>query len=198
MYKITIADYIYIGHTNNFITRKKSHKSRCTDINNKCHHFKVYELIRQNGGWDKCEMTQIEEYEAESELEARIRENQLMNEYNANMNSRAAYTDKAVYQEEHKEETKQRCKEWYENNKQHHAEYGKKYQEENKQHLAECSKAYREAHIEENKAYQKAYREAHREELKAYREAHKEELNARKRAHRRAKKNSTSKANDRE
>jgi hypothetical protein len=168
MYKITIADYIYIGHTNNFEVRKKSHKSRCTNSNNKCHNFKVYELIRQNGGWDKCEMTQIEEYEAESELDARMRENQLMIEHNANMNSRNAYIDKETYREQHREETKQRCKQWYENNKQHHAEYRKKYQEENKQHLTECKKAYYEAHKEEMKEYMKAYREANKEKMKEY------------------------------
>ena len=159
MYRITIAGNNYIGHTKNFVQRKRSHKSRCLDVDNKCHHFKIYQTIRENGGWDNCEMVPIEEYECETQLQARIREEQLLKEYNANMNSRNAYTDKQEYINAHKEESKERCKRWYENNKERHAEYRKEYYEANKEKLDQKKKEYREANKEKMKEYNKKYRE---------------------------------------
>jgi hypothetical protein len=86
IYKITIADYTYIGSTKDFNQRKTQHKSTC-----KTDQSQLYQLIREAGGWDKCEMTPIEEYEGEGQLQARIREEYWRREYNANMNSRRAY-----------------------------------------------------------------------------------------------------------
>jgi hypothetical protein len=91
IYKITINDYIYIGSTRDFNQRKITHKSNCTNPKVIKFKTKVYQLIREAGGWAKCEMIPIEEYDCEGQLQARIREEYWRREYNANMNQRCAY-----------------------------------------------------------------------------------------------------------
>lgn len=123
MYRISINNYNYIGHTTNFTQRKNSHKSRCINDNNKYHNFILYKTIREQGGWDCCEMVPIEEYECDTIIQARIREEQLRIQYNAEMNARKAYADKNEYVREHKEENKTRCKNWYIDNRDKAVQY---------------------------------------------------------------------------
>jgi hypothetical protein len=81
-------DYCYIGSTQNFTKRKSLHKCCCNNINKKT---KLYNTIRENGGWGKFEMTPIEEYVCDTSLQAHIREQyyinliegNLLNSYNA-------------------------------------------------------------------------------------------------------------------
>ena len=61
IYKITcknetISD-VYVGHTTNFVQRKYAHKICCTNNNNNC---KLYQVIRNNGGWDNWKMEIID------------------------------------------------------------------------------------------------------------------------------------------
>lgn len=109
IYKITIADYTYIGSTKDFTQRKIAHKCVC-----KTKDLKVYQMIREAGGWDKCEMIPIEEYECQGQLQARIREEYWRREYNANMNSYKAYTT----EEQKKGENNEWNKQYYKENKE--------------------------------------------------------------------------------
>jgi hypothetical protein len=91
MYKITIGDYKYIGSTKDFKQRKIRHKSNCINNNDKNYNCKVYQMIRESGGWDKCEITPIEEYECETSIQAHIREEYWRRLYDPILNSRLAY-----------------------------------------------------------------------------------------------------------
>ena len=42
---------IYIGSTTNFKTRKYQHKECCNDIKLKGYNIKIYQFIRDNGGY---------------------------------------------------------------------------------------------------------------------------------------------------
>ena len=61
---------LYVGHTTNFIKRKYQHKVLC-DSGKK---LKIYDLIRENGGWDNWTMAEIAKYNCQDATEARIRE----------------------------------------------------------------------------------------------------------------------------
>jgi hypothetical protein len=100
IYGISVGDYTYIGSTKDFKQRKIRHKSNCTNYN-----CKVYQMIREAGGWDKCEMVPIEEFECEGQLQARIREEHWRRLYNPNMNSYRAHITE--------EDRKEREKEYY-------------------------------------------------------------------------------------
>lgn len=128
MYRISIADYIYIGSTMDYKQRKIQHKSNCNNVNNPRHNFKVYQIIREAGGWDKCEITPIEEYECDGMISSRIREEYWRREYNANMNSQKAH----ITPEEEKERRSAHAKEYRQIN----------YKHLNEKHACSCGGCY--------------------------------------------------------
>lgn len=91
MYRISVGDYTYIGSTKDFKQRKQAHKKRYSNPNMRDYHEKKYQIIREAGGWDKCEMVPIEEFECDTLLDARIREEHWRIYYQANMNSKRAH-----------------------------------------------------------------------------------------------------------
>jgi len=74
IYKIFCNDAnitdLYVGHTTNFIKRKYQHKILCNSSNK----IKIYDIIRENGGWDNWTMIEIAKYNCKDSTEARIRE----------------------------------------------------------------------------------------------------------------------------
>jgi hypothetical protein len=67
IYKIVCNDLnitdVYVGHTTNFINRKAKHKSDCNNPNSKSYNYKIYNLIRQNGGFENWSMIEIEKFQ---------------------------------------------------------------------------------------------------------------------------------------
>ena len=59
----------YIGSTKNLCRRKKQHKSDCNNPNSKAYNYKVYEFIRNNGGFDNFTVETIKEVEVENKKE---------------------------------------------------------------------------------------------------------------------------------
>jgi len=71
IYKLVCKDKnikdVYVGHTTNFIQRKYAHKINCATEKNK---LKVYEFIRNNGGWENWEMVEICTINCENKMDA--------------------------------------------------------------------------------------------------------------------------------
>ena len=86
----TITD-VYIGHTTNFTKRKYSHKISCGNLDNK---LKIYNIIRQNGGWNNWNMVEISKYNCKDKTEARIKELYHYEELNSTLNSCQPWVDK--------------------------------------------------------------------------------------------------------
>lgn len=126
IYRITVNDYIYIGSTRDFNQRKISHKSVCNNETVRGYNFKIYQMIRDAGGWDKCEIIPIEEFDCEGQIQARIREEHWRREYNANMNSIQAYQS-------------------IENRIDYKRSNDIEYREKNKEKISERKQIYREA-----------------------------------------------------
>ena len=63
IYKIACKDTnvkeIYVGSTVNFKSRVNEHRYTCNTKNRKGFNIKVYQYIRDNGGWENWEMTKI-------------------------------------------------------------------------------------------------------------------------------------------
>lgn len=181
MYKIlpknAALEYCYIGHTNNFAFRKQQHRAPCIDTSHSKAHIKLYETIRNNGGWDEWEMIELEKFNDKTKLEARIREQELIIEHNANLNMLSAYitederqaNKKAItekFREENKEYLAQQTKKYKEEHKEVIAEQMKKYREENKEKISQKTKEYRENNKEKYQEWQKAWREKNKESSK--------------------------------
>ena len=175
-----LPDFIYIGSTTDFVNRKRRHKQ-----NSKTYEIKLYQTIRENGGWDNWRMTIIEEYsDCKNDIEKRIREQKWIDELNANLNSHKAYTTEEQKKEQMKEFNKY-DKKYYEEHKEQLALNKKKYAEQNREKIAQKDKEYREQNKEEILQKAKEYREQNKEEIlqkaKEYREQNKDKVNQKRR-----------------
>jgi len=92
IYKICCKDEnikdVYVGHTTNFYERKQAHELSCNNENNK---LKIYEFIRQNGGWNNWQMIELAKYYCKNKTEARIKENEYFNKLKPTLNSSRPY-----------------------------------------------------------------------------------------------------------
>lgn len=103
IYGINAGDYTYIGSTMDLKQRKKAHKYNCNNESSKKYNMKIYQKMREIGGWDKCEMTPIEEYECDNKTQAHIREENWRRLYKPELNSIRAYITKEQAKERDKE-----------------------------------------------------------------------------------------------
>jgi hypothetical protein len=116
MYKLKHKDdcndeNIYVGHTTNWIQRKKFHKFSCNSPKCIGYTTKKYIYIRENGGWEEWDMFWIEDYPCNGKKEAEAREQELMDANNSKLNSQKAF----LTEEDKKEKYYLDAKKWYEN-----------------------------------------------------------------------------------
>ena len=52
-------DLLYVGHTTDFNERKHSHKKCVNSKTGTKFNMKVYQMIRDNGGWDMFKMLEV-------------------------------------------------------------------------------------------------------------------------------------------
>ena len=194
IYKIEHNDddtLVYVGHTTNFEKRKIQHKSNCKNDNVKHYNSKVYQMIRENGGWNAFKMLEVEKYPCADKREAERRENEVMKELKASMNMINSFVTKEElkeykkehntnYYKLHKEKIQEREKKYYEQNKPKKQEYNKEYYESNKQKiLHQMKESYETKNVKvkcecgceivKSKLKQHQARKKHLEKMKIYR-----------------------------
>ena len=170
IYKIEHVDdesLVYVGHTTSFNMRKTEHKNSCYNEKGKQYNLKVYQMIRENGGWDMFKMIEVEKYPCNDKREAERRENEVMKELKANMNTNRCFLTE--------EDSKKLKKEYYKRNKPKILEYKKEYRENNKPKIQEKNKEYRESH----KTKIQEYREFNKPKMQEYHKNNKAKINAR-------------------
>ena len=123
-YKLSIAGKSYIGSTNDFNGRIRKHKYDCNNSN-----CKVYQYMRQNGGFEKVNIIIIDKIIYNYKEQAREMETNFMLSFNAELNSCYPKRSKKEYIEQHKEK-----------NVEYHKQYDKEYIKKNKQIIAEKRK----------------------------------------------------------
>jgi len=140
IYKIWKDDEFYVGSTTDLASRKRQHKNACNCITHKDHNCKVYQTIREKGGWVAWEMTPLEEYkECQTQIEARIREEEWRVKLNANLNSRKCFADSLTkeYMIQYNKERKEELKQYRQEHKEEIKEYNKQYAQDNANKLKE-------------------------------------------------------------
>lgn len=154
---LSITD-CYVGHTTGFTKRKATHKSNCRNENSKEYNHKVYQFMRENGGWDNWNMVQIEEYNCNNKREAESRERYWYEELNGTLNSIYPARTKKEYIEDNKEKIKQQKKEYDEQNRETQKEYRKQYRdsEEYKEKIKQYREQNREKILKQMKQYYQA------------------------------------------
>jgi hypothetical protein len=171
IYKIICNDLnitdCYVGHTTNFIRRKYKHRQNCNNLNNSKCNFKIYEIIRENGGWDNWTMIEIEKYICKNENEAKMRERYWYELLKPKLNTIIPIkTDiehkeyQKIYRNNHKEINKEYQKEYQIENKEEIKEQRKQYFKNNKHIIlenikCECGKIYTKCHYKRHCASNK-------------------------------------------
>ena len=85
--KDTTIKEVYIGSSTNFIQRKGLHKHSCNNENSPKYNYKVYQFIRDHGGWDNFDMVLIEYFPCENGLELGRQEEHWRQQLSASLNS---------------------------------------------------------------------------------------------------------------
>ena len=156
IYKLVSKDIevkeCYVGSTGNTRMRKCKHKHDSNNVNRKQYNFRVYQYIRENGGFGNWDMIVLETVEYNEKYELKARERHHMETLGATLNSRVPnrnmaewYVDnpdyKKLYRENNVEHIKQYYEVYYKNNKEaikehkkqkHDCECGGKYTHQNK------------------------------------------------------------------
>jgi len=204
---------IYIGHTTNFYQRYKLHKSNCNNDTSKGYNYKIYKIIRENGGWDNWDMSIIEKFPCNNIDEAKDRERYWIEKESSTLNvtipNRSSKEYGQIYRLIHKEEISEKSKEYRVKNKDKIKEYieankekitfqKKDWYEENKEEILEKAKENYEQNKEQKLEYQKQYAQENKEHIsekqKEYREKNKEKLAEQKKEYREQHKEEAAKA----
>jgi len=177
IYKIVCNDLeikdLYVGSTTEFTKRKNCHKCACNNENNQAYMFKVYQTIREHGGWENWSMIEIEKFSCKDGNEARAKERFWYEELEAKLNMCFPIRNKKEYMIQY-EATEERKKKKEIHQKKYDAteeriKYKKEYMiqyEATNEDRKEYRKKYVEEHAEERKEYMKKYDEEHKEEHK--------------------------------
>lgn len=128
-------DQVYIGSTCNFSTRKNGHKRVCNNINGKSYNLKVYQTIRDNGGWDNWRMDYVEQLPNHTLVQSKIREQYYINLFKSKLNSQNAYTDQVAYRQEYNATHKEYHKEYSVTHKETKGETARNYYYNNQEKI---------------------------------------------------------------
>ena len=111
IYKIVCNDLnvkdLYVGSTTDFTKRKSQHKLNCKNVRDSLYNVKVYNMIRENGGWDNWSMIEIEKFPCSDNNEARARERYWLETLNAKLNTNIPIRTREEYREDNKDKLKE-------------------------------------------------------------------------------------------
>jgi hypothetical protein len=155
---------VYVGHTTCFDKRRAQHKRCSKNENDRRFNLKLYQMIRSNGGFEMFKMLEVEKYPCNDKREAERRENEVMKELKANLNSIKSFRT----EEELKDYYKEYNEVHYKHNKEKIKDRVKEYSEKNKEKNKEKGKEYRELNKDDMKDYQKKYRVSNKDKRKEY------------------------------
>jgi len=137
---------VYIGSCCNFTRRKCGHKTVCNNPNYKNYNLKLYQIIRDNGGWDEWIMLKLHDFPCNEKYELNLEQRRVIDLYKSKIN--IIVPTRTI-------------KEWHEDNKDKINEYYKKYRDENKEKI----KKYRDENKEKIKENAKKYYEENKEKI---------------------------------
>lgn len=187
IYKICCNDLsikdIYIGHTCNLAKRRWHHKNCCNNENGK-YNMKVYQFIRENGGWDNWSVILVDKCPCLDLEEATKIERHYIEILNATLNMVIPSRTTKEYYYANKEKRLENHKKWVNENPDKVKQYTIEYREKNKERILEkdreSSKLYREKNkelvVEQRKRYEEKNKEIILEKANKYYYANKEKI----------------------
>ena len=111
IYKIECNDInikeCYIGSTVNFVGRRYDHKKINNNPKSKQYNYKVYQFIRDNGGWKNWSIKSIINYPCNSRKELILKEQEILETYDNTLNMVSAFRSKKQYYIDNAEKIKE-------------------------------------------------------------------------------------------
>lgn len=156
---------IYVGSTCDYQHRILNHRSSCHNAIGKSYNLKIYQYIREHGGFDCFKTEILEEYPCDSKHEKEERERFWIEKLGSKLNTFIPTRDMKEWYEQNREKLLEQVKEYREENKDKIAERKKEYYEENRDKLLEKKKEYREQNRDKIAERMKEYREKNREKI---------------------------------
>lgn len=154
----------YVGHTTSFKHRKASHKTRCNTPTNKSYNFKIYQMIRENGGWENWFMIEIESRLVKDKREAERIEQEWIEKLQTNMNSKKSFVSETIeeyrkqYHIENADKKRETANKWYYDNIDKRKEWDRLYRIKNPDKRKEINRLYRLKNIDKRKEQNRLYR----------------------------------------
>jgi hypothetical protein len=167
IYKICCKDVeitdCYVGSTTNLSKRRHNHKDRCNNRKDKGYNTRVYQFIREHGGWLNWDVIAIEDYPCKNKQELETRERYWLEEIGATLNKGvptliSGYKERiteyrAEYQQKNKERIKKQRFEYYEKNKERIYKRQAEYYEKNKERIYKRQAEYKRNNKERRAEY---------------------------------------------
>jgi len=155
IYKLVCLDTtypeVYVGSTTCFKQRKYDHKNKCYNEKHRAYNYKIYQYIREHGGFENFTMIEIEKFPCENSRQLEAREEYWRKELKATLNVCRAFRTEG--------ERIIQILEWQKNEgRASHLLSSKKYCQANKEKRKASVKAYYEANKEKINLYRKEYR----------------------------------------
>ena len=158
IYKISCQDSeikeCYVGSTEDFSQRCRTHKSRCNNTNDAKHNYKLYKYVRANGGFDNFIIEQIIDCEIENRYDAELYYFKLLN---PTLNTKFPKRSSKDYYIDNREQIREQHKQYYNDNKQQISKQQKQHYFDNKEHYQQYHKQYyndnKQQKLEQNKQY---------------------------------------------
>jgi hypothetical protein len=161
----TITD-CYVGSTTDFKSRKNTHKWSCNNIEiQEKYNMKIYQFIRDKGGWNNWDMIEIEKYNAIDKLDADKRERYWLEFYKATLNTNIPSRNKIERYIDNRDGILNYSKKRYEEHKEYITEQHRNYYYNNRDTVLERHKNYKKKHNPEILEKQQKYRDENREEI---------------------------------
>ena len=149
----------YVGSTTDFTKRKNSHKNHCNNPNTKEYRYnlKVYQYIREYGGFENWSMIQIEKFPCESKRELETRERYWIETLESKLNSSIPTRTQKEYYIENADKLKENMKEYRIENADKLKEINRQYYIENAYKIKENNKEYYIENVDKIKEKNKKY-----------------------------------------
>jgi len=151
IYKLSAKDpaitSLYVGSTVDLIQRTSLHKGRCNIITCYGYELKVYNYIREHGGWDNWECIVVEKYPCETKLEKLKRERYWQDLLQADLNSNIPSRTIQEWRIDNRDDLLKKKKEYWFNNRDKYIEKKNKNYADNRDEINKKRKEQAECPI---------------------------------------------------
>jgi hypothetical protein len=141
-------NYCYIGRTHNYELMNTQYKSNVKNPKNKT---KLIECIRNTGGWNEWEMIELEKMDGQSKECVKIRQQEYIKQYNANLNVRNPVKQNTCKIKHKLQLARDKKKETLNKNMDKHVDKNKENADERKNKFVEKNKEKRQSQMNKNR-----------------------------------------------